>query len=286
MDPNGPFLFGNNDARRPDCRLTVCGNVDSAVVEVAVHGRWSRYLHVLATAGVAKCFAENPRAVIVDLLDLDDPAAVSAPTWLTAGLRGSALQSPVQVVLCLPAGAPLADRLRRLGARWSLPVYATVAEASAAIASRLPLTERQQLRLAPSYEAARLARDLVGEACVSWRLKILRHQAQIVACELVLNAVEHARTPMVFTVSKRGRGLHLSVTDGHPGLPRLVEPAPVDAGHPWDLRGQGLHVVGANATAWGAMPTADGKVVWATLQARRPRTSARPRVSPRCAREA
>ncbi len=32
------------------------------------------------------------------------------------------------------------------------------------------------------------------------------------------------------------------------------------------LRGRGLMMTGATAAAWGAMPTATGKVVWATLR--------------------
>lgn len=227
-------------------------------------------MQVNATVGIGKCFAEAPFSVIIDLRDLEDPSAASAATWWTAGMRGFALQPSVQVVLCLPSTAPLAGRLRRLGAKRSLPVYATMAEARAAVASRLPLTERQQMRLEPTALAPSLARDLVARACQAWSMTAVLHPARLVMSELVLNAVEHARTTIVVTVSKRGDGLHLAVADLDPRLPRLLDPALVDPDRPLDERGHGLWAVHAAAAVWGAMPTRDGKVVWATLRSRAP----------------
>jgi hypothetical protein len=268
MRVTAPVLF--NDDSGPGPALTVRGDVDQPVVEATVHGRWGRRLQVAATAGIDKCFAQSPGAVIIDLLDVRDPLAESAATWWTLGMRGSALQPPVQVVLCLPVTGPLAARLHRFGAKWSLPIYATMAEARAAIATRLPLTERQQLRLEPTADAPSLARDRIGLACAAWSMSGLLHPARLVMSELVLNAVEHARTPIVVTVSKRGAGLHLAVADADPRLPRLLEPTPVDPARPFDERGHGLRAVHAVATVWGAMPTRAGKVVWATLHPREP----------------
>lgn len=283
MGLHTPFLFGEDRAHGFAGGLTVRANVDSAMVDVSVHGRWSRHLQILATTGIGKCFAENPRAVLVDLYDLGDPDAASAPTWFTAALRGGALQPPVHLVLSLPTTAPLARRLGPLGGASCLSMYATLPEARAATARRLPPAEPRQLRLAPTPHAARLALDLVGEACASWSLKELAHPARLVACELVHNAVEHARTPIVFSVSKRGRVLHLAVADADPRLPRLIGTPPIDPACPWDVGGQGLRVVDRAATAWGAMPTADGKVVWATFQGGKVGRRS-PHAFPRCAR--
>jgi hypothetical protein len=72
---------------------------------------------------------------------------------------------------------------------------------------------------------------------------------------------------MVVTVCRRATGLRLSVRDGDPRLPYLRDPAPgVAGGDQHDGGGQGLRIVDAAATAWGAMPTHDGKLVWATLR--------------------
>jgi hypothetical protein len=120
--------------------------------------------------------------------------------------------------------------------------------------------------LAPEPEAASLAGTLVADACLAWRLSRLLHPARRVMSELVLNAVEHARTGLVVTVIRRHDGLRLAVADDDPRLPRLLVPGPVLGGAPFDVRGNGLQAVQATAAAWGAEPTATGKVVWAELR--------------------
>ena len=122
------------------------------------------------------------------------------------------------------------------------------------------------LALAPDPHAASLAGTLVADACLAWQLPGLLYPARRVMSELVLNAVEHARTDVRATVTRRGNGLHLAVSDGDPRLPALRVPAPVRRGAPLDERGRGLGVVQAAATGWGAVRTPTGKVVWALLQ--------------------
>ena len=61
--------------------------------------------------------------------------------------------------------------------------------------------------------------------------------------------------------------LRLTVRDHGPGLPE--QPHPV-----LDLHGRGLSIVSGLSRAFGVLPTADGgKVVWAVLEASRPRPS-------------
>jgi anti-sigma regulatory factor (Ser/Thr protein kinase) len=119
--------------------------------------------------------------------------------------------------------------------------------------------------LAPEPEAASLAGTLVADACLAWRLLPLLHPARRVMSELVLNAVEHAGTGLVVTVTQREDRLRLTVADGDPRLPRLRVPGPVHGGAPFDVRGHGLQAVQAMTAAWGAEPTTSGKVVWADL---------------------
>jgi hypothetical protein len=83
---------------------------------------------------------------------------------------------------------------------------------------------------------------------------------------MAANAIQHARTDMLVTVSRRGIGLYLAVRDGSPVLPR---PRPsAGAGRPPGGGGRALQIVHRSAVAWGALPTHDhdGKVVWATLR--------------------
>ena len=172
------------------------------------------------------------------------------------------------VVACAPGGAVLADRLHRLGQR-RLPVCPTMPLAEAALAARLAPADRLLLRLPADPDTPALARNLVTEACAAWRLPGVLHPARLVMSELAANAVEHAGgSAVVVAVERRGDGLHLVVADRDPRLPRLIEWPVTPPGRIWESRGQGLRTVRAASAAWGALPTADGKLVWATVRPR------------------
>ena len=249
-------------------RLTATSEVDGTVIVLTPHGQWDWRLFLDMYTGVHKHLAEYPAALILDLHDLVDPTTASAPLWLTARRNGAAMRPPVQVALCLPPTTPLAVRLHRLGAKRFLPIYGTVPQARTAVASGLPLTDQLQQRLPPEPESARRARLMVADACHAWHLPHLRYPAQLIMSELVSNAIQHARTPMLVTVSRRGTGLSLAVRDGSPALPPPWQPEPAVTRAPPAEGGRGLQIVHKAADAWGALPThdRDGKVVWATLR--------------------
>jgi hypothetical protein len=241
-------------------------DVDASLVTLTVDGAWDRALWKQTTERLNKCLAEHPEALIVDLSWLDDPGAVSAPTWMAAQRKAAAMTPPVQLALCIPPDLPLADRMQRLGARHYLPVYARVRQARVAIAGRLPLTERLKATLPPEPDSPSIARNLVSDACLAWDRVELLHPSRAVMSELVTNAIEHARTEATVVVSLRGAGVHLSVADGVTAPPRLLRMSRVRRDQPLDEHGWGLHMVDALAVAWGSLPTSTGKVVWATLQ--------------------
>lgn len=246
--------------------VSVEGDLDAAVALMSVRGVWDQPLRQVATTTLNQCLAGHPEALILDLSALDDRACGSAATWTAARLSAAALQPVVQFALCIPPGLPLADRMQRSAAPGQLPVFAKPRQARVAIASRLPSNERMTLSLAPEPDSPSLARDLVTRACLAWEQHDLVHPARLVMSELVTNAIEHARTPITVTVSRRAAGLHLTVSDGDRTLPQMRKPARPRPGRPLDDRGRGLRVVTATADAWGALPTKTGKVVWATLQ--------------------
>jgi hypothetical protein len=98
-------------------------------------------------------------------------------------------------------------------------------------------------------------------ACRDWRLdEQTCDDALLVATELVANAVDHAQTPCVLTLSRGDGGLRITVRYFAPWqLPQL---RPVDVTAP---RGRGLLVVAAVSRDWG-VTTVDGeKSVWAVL---------------------
>ena len=240
--------------------------VDAAVSLLTVRGPWDDQLRHTTSAGLRRCFTEHPDGIIVDLSGLFDPGSHSAPTWVTAQTVAAALRPPVHLALCVPPDLPLADRMQGLGAGRFLPVYAKVGQARVALAGRIPGADRLTLTLRPDADAPSAARNLVGDACLSWDLTDLLYPSRLVMSELVTNAVEHAGTEIRVLVTRRGAGLHLAVADGDPRLPEMIQQAWPRAGRPLDERGRGLRAVDATATLWGSLPAGDGKVVWATIR--------------------
>ncbi|MEV8505045.1 ATP-binding protein [Actinoplanes sp. NPDC051475] len=249
--------------------MQITADFATAVVELSVHGRWSQRLGMEVSAAIRNCLAEPPSAIIADLRDLGDPDGTSMPLWMAARRAAIVQQPPVQLALCLPTTAGLDRRMRRAGAQQHLPLFATMPEARAVVAARLPLAEQMQARLPAQTASARAARDLVARACHAWNLPRLLIRTRLVMSELVANAVEHAGTDIWTSVSQRGTGLHLAVRDGVADLPRLRQPAPGTTELRISERGCGLRLVHLGAAAWGAMPVRGGKVVWATVRPRR-----------------
>jgi hypothetical protein len=263
MEAGPPYLFGGED--RGACFSVTC-DVETGLLEIAVRGRFSLRLSMELHGGLRKCLAEHPTAIIADLAEFDDPFAVSAAMWLSIKRAAAAMYPPVQLALAVSPVAPLAGRLRRLGATHSLPVFATLAQARTALAAKAPTADRLNLsRLPPEASSVEVASELVDIACDSWRMPELVAPSRAIMAALVGNAVEHAGTDIGAAVWRRGAGLHLSVRDRDPRLPRLLHR---QAGTP----GHGLHTVDGKSTAWGAMATSDGKMVWATLRTRRQST--------------
>lgn len=232
-------------------------DLDTAVIEMTVRGPWTRRLAADTYAGVRKCLAEHPTAIIINLHRLTDPHSASAAMWLAAAAAARRLEPPVQLALNIPAARPLAHRLRRMGLAGSVPLYTSTAAARTGVAGPGSPTDRLQMtRLAPELASARAARGLIDVACAAWDLPDLRHPARLVISELAANVVQHAGTEMTVTVWRRRAGLHLTVHDGDPRLPQLA------AGH-------GMRIVDTLSAAWGAAATAGGKAVWATVRSHR-----------------
>jgi anti-sigma regulatory factor (Ser/Thr protein kinase) len=258
----------SHDDRSTDPPLRLTSDSDGAVLQLGVRGSFDWQLFLAVRTAVGKCLAEHPAALILDLCALEDATGFSASLWFTARSHADAMQPPVQLALCVPPDTPLAVRLRGLGAKRFLPVFSTVAQARTALAHRLALPDRLQLRLPACPESTSLAGVLVADACRAWQLPQLTHRARLVMLELVSNAVEHAGTEMLVTVSRRDGGLHLLVRDGSVVLPQPRPEAADPAGARSYDRGQGLQVLETLARSWGARPTDDGtgKVVWATVR--------------------
>ena len=249
--------------------LSVISDVDAAVMEIEVHGRWSRRLCLDVFTAMRDCLAEQPLAIIVDLRDLSDLDAASTTMWLTASRAANSLRPPARLVLSLPPTRQLASHLRRLGAVRFLPIYATMKQARDAVEGRLPSINRLHLnRLRPDPCSASMAADAVSLACAAWGLPDLADSGRQIMQTLVSNAVQQGSADVSLAISLRGTGLHLAVHDGDHALSSQNGAASIE-NTPMARPGTGQQVLDSRASAWGAVPTRDGKVIWAILHPRR-----------------
>jgi hypothetical protein len=257
-----PFLVTTGTDRRA-LSVGVVADASGAVIEMTVHGRWSQQLAGKAAATLQLCLAGPTASIIVDLHSLADSNGMSRPFWVAVERTARLGPAPFRLALCLTPKTMLDNRLRHSAAHQPL-LFATMPEARQAIAERLPHPRRVQTRLAPQPESVPAAREIVARACRTWQLSELRDDATIVMSELVANAVRHAGTDFVVTVSSSGSALHLAVRDGDTRFPRLLDPNPDGRASAVEQE-HGLRLVHSVAAAWGAMPARGGKVVWATV---------------------
>ncbi|MFC4329904.1 ATP-binding protein [Streptomyces andamanensis] len=109
--------------------------------------------------------------------------------------------------------------------------------------------------------AAGEARVMVATVLAVWHLPRLVADAELVASELVTNAVRHARGPDVgMTVTRTGHAkVCVAVADGSPLLPRP------GSGDLMAETGRGLCLVDGLSRDWGVTPCGRGKSVWAEV---------------------
>lgn len=133
-----------------------------------------------------------------------------------------------------------------------------------------PTPAVEWLRLAPHPTAPRASRDFVTRTLLDWRLGGVVPSASLAVSELVTNSTTYAGTDIVLSVAWNLGALRLAVRDNSSRLPRQVYSV-------LDLHGRGLTIVAGLSRAFGVLPTSDGgKVVWAVLDAPRPRSSTGP----------
>ncbi|MET0494402.1 MAG: STAS domain-containing protein [Actinoplanes sp.] len=162
------------------------------------------------------------------------------------------------VLLCAPdAGGVGLDAL--VGSR-PATVFGTVAEARAALAAHRPEPPISE-QLLPTWGEAHRARDLTTEACLRWGLPHLVGRSALAVSELVINAVEHARTVMTLQVELGWQYLYIAVFDGV-----RAEPAVRRDPDRHKSPGNGLVVVQSISQQWGFVILDDGKVVWAAFR--------------------
>jgi len=126
--------------------------------------------------------------------------------------------------------------------------------------ARIDGTQQASWVLAGESTSAHEARMLVTEPLEKWDLASLEPTTQLLASELVTNAIRYAEGTVSLRLIREGATLVCEVADSSPALPRMLHAARDDE------RGRGLQIVSTFAHRWGARRTPAGKVVWCEQQ--------------------
>lgn len=107
-------------------------------------------------------------------------------------------------------------------------------------------------------ESVTAARAFVRDALHD-RAQELVDAAELMACELATNCVQHARTDFELEIQDSRVEVRVEVRDAGHGRPTLRSPTSEEPS------GRGLRIVQAMSDAWGIVPATNGKSVWFTL---------------------
>ncbi|MFC0551528.1 ATP-binding protein [Planotetraspora thailandica] len=129
--------------------------------------------------------------------------------------------------------------------------------------ARRPVPGRRVTWVLPDEPAAvTQARHLIGETLTGWQVPDQIDVAELLADELITNALHHAWGKPLLTLSLIDGVLRCEVNDLSPELPRMRQP---DAD---ETSGRGLLLLERLSLRWGSVRTYSGKVVWFEMAAR------------------
>jgi anti-anti-sigma factor len=228
------------------------------VVVVRPRGVLDAYTAADLRAVLLACLAEQPTGVVIDTSEL----SVADDIGLTV-LVSVAQQSerwPGTRFAMSARTAEFAAAAERMGVARSVSVCADM-EAALKEANQWPVPPSARQRIDPDRNAPSVARAAVHDFCQAQRVGGDGDAAQLVASELVTNAVVHARTLIDLTLRLIPPHLHIAVRDCGDGQARIG--GIIDES---SETGRGLLLVDALATAWGTFVPDVGKVVWATVR--------------------
>jgi hypothetical protein len=232
------------------CRI----GADDGVLTLVVSGRLSTSTSPVVHRALLKHLLDRGR-LLVDVSELHvawAPSVAAFPAVLAA-----AGGWPSARMVLFGAADETAALLRATASTASL---AGDRDQALALLDVRPARVRRTIELPASVAAAAYARSLVRTACAEWSVGRLLERAEVVANELVSNAVQHCSGESVLVLSHDWRGLTIGVQDRSDRSP---DAAPAD--DPDDER-MGLRVVSQLSDAWGATRHSRGKTVWALLR--------------------
>jgi hypothetical protein len=208
------------------------------------------------------------RPVVVDVSGLELGWRPAVEVFSSALRAGGGW--PLARMVLFGADADLSEALHTTRVDERVPLAVDYSAARGRVDAPPDVVHRQ-IKLPNFSGASVIARSAAANACRDWELADLAPNAGLIAGELVLNAVEHARCAPQMTLTLHKTEITINVRDGL----RCTPPRPQlrCVGQPG---GWGLLMVTALATRWGVTVHDNGKTVWVKLARSTSRLDMRP----------
>ena len=200
-----------------------------------------------------------------------EPAEVIAERVLDGANRFAAGRARDDVAILVVRVPPDAkdNSLERLAAATGVPANLLdlpgypVGDPHGGLWHQRPLAPREaRITLPADVGSVPATRQFVAGVLRSWRMpEVIEGDVLLLSSELASNAVRHAGSRFTVIVRYDGERLRVEVGDGSRAMPRKRSPGLDDVG------GRGLVLVDGLASAWGVLPTLEGKRVWFDLPA-------------------
>ena len=241
--------------------LTIEWDRAGPVVTLRPRGVLDAYVAPDLRAALLEAVAEQCDGVIVDVSDLTVADEVGLAVLATVAQQNRHWPGVGMVVA--GSSKEFAAAADRMGISAYVPLCPDRSRALVTL-SELPPPPRRRDRITPDRNAPSAARAAVQEFCAAHGVDGNTEAAQLIASELVTNAVVHAGTPIDLTLRLLAPLLHIAVRDTGDGQVRITGLVDESA-----ESGRGLVLVDALAASWGTFVPSSGKIVWATVRVRR-----------------
>ena len=243
--------------------LSIELNRTRPIVRLRASGTLDAFTAPDLSAALLEAVAEQPAGVLIEVDDLLVTDEVGLTVFATVGAQNR-IWPGCGLVLAGP-NARLHEAAERMGI---IPYVAMCPDLPTALdhLARIPVPPWQREDIAADRNAPGLARAAVADFCAGQGIgggAMGGEIAQLVASELVTNAVVHAGTPIQLTLRLLLPLLHIAVRDAGGGDVRISGLLDETA-----ESGRGLVLVEALAASWGSFVPPIGKIVWAAIRVR------------------
>lgn len=208
---------------------------------------------------IIKSALDEPRAVIVDISDLEVPAESALAVFTSARWHVSRWpEIPILLVCERPA---IRSALARNGVTRYVASYPSMQAAMDALAEGDSPRARRRARaeLPRAVASLQRTRELVAEWLTAWAVPELIPTTKVVATTLVENVLQHTESRPGLRIESKESTVTVAVSDAS------QQPAGLREESAHSPTPSGLQIVASLCRSWGNAPNPAGKTVWAVI---------------------